>query len=53
MAENISADVNELHCAWYLNGKSWTGGLDATDKAVYDDRYAFKDGSEFPKNLMN
>ena len=40
MAENISADVNELHCAWYLNGKSWTGGLDATDKAVYDDRYA-------------
>lgn len=40
MAENISADVNELHCAWYLNGKSWTGGLDSTDKAVYDDRYA-------------
>ena len=40
MAENISADVNELHCAWYLNGKSWTGGLDATEKAVYDDRYA-------------
>jgi len=40
MAENISADVNELHCAWYLNGKSWTGGLDATDKEVYDDRYA-------------
>lgn len=40
MAENISADVNELHCAWYLNGKSWTGGLDATDQAVYDDRYA-------------
>ena len=40
MAENISADVNELHCAWYLNGKSWTGGLDTTDKAVYDDRYA-------------
>jgi hypothetical protein len=38
MAENISADVNELHCAWYLNGKSWTGGLDSTDKAVYDDR---------------
>ena len=38
MAENISADVNELHCAWYLNGQRWTGGLDATDKAVYDDR---------------
>tara|TARA_B100000035_G_scaffold314409_1_gene330597 strand:- start:2104 stop:3123 length:1020 start_codon:yes stop_codon:yes gene_type:complete len=40
MAENISADVNELHCAWYLNGQKWTGGLDATDKGVYDDRVA-------------
>jgi hypothetical protein len=38
MAENISADVNELHCAWVLNGKKWSGGLDATDKRVYDDR---------------
>jgi len=40
MAENISADVNELHCAWVLNGKKWSGGLDASDKRVYDDRVA-------------
>jgi hypothetical protein len=40
MAENISADVNELHCAWYLNGKNWTGGLGDADKKVYEDRRA-------------
>jgi len=38
MAENISADVNELHCAYHLNGRKWTNGLDPSDKAVYDDR---------------
>ena len=38
MAENISADVNELHCAYHLNGGNWTNGLSVVDKAVYDDR---------------
>ena len=40
MAENISADVNELHCAYHLNGQQWSNGLSAVDKAVYDDRVA-------------
>lgn len=40
MAENISADVNELHCAYHLNGRKWSNGLSAVDKAVYDDRVA-------------
>ena len=40
MAENISADVNELHCAWYLNGKKWTGGLGPEDEEIYNDRRA-------------
>lgn len=38
MAENISADVNELHCAYHLNGQNWSNGLSVVDKAVYDDR---------------
>lgn len=40
MAENISADVNELHCAYHLNGQNWSNGLSVVDKAVYDDRVA-------------
>ena len=40
MAENISADVNELHCAWYLNGRKWTNGLGPEDEKIYNDRRA-------------
>jgi hypothetical protein len=38
MAVNIGADVNELHIAWCLNGKKWTGGLSNADKMIYDKR---------------
>lgn len=38
MAVNIGADVNELHIAWYLNGKKWTGGLSSTDEIIYNQR---------------
>jgi hypothetical protein len=39
MAVNIGADVNELHIAWYLNGKKWTGGLSTADETIYNQRY--------------
>lgn len=38
MAVNIGADVNELHIAWYLNGKKWTGGLSTADETIYNQR---------------
>lgn len=38
MAVNIGADVNELHIAWYLNGKKWTGGLSSADETIYNQR---------------
>jgi len=39
MAVNIGAEVNELHVAWYLNGKKWTGGLSTADETIYNQRY--------------
>jgi hypothetical protein len=48
MAVNIGADVNELHIAWYLNGKKWTGGLSSADKMIYEQRCG-----ELQKKSMN
>jgi len=38
MANTPGADLNELHCAFVLNGRSWNGKLGAKSKEEYDKR---------------